>query len=81
MTWTRIDCARSDEIYESIENRFPLAGRSDMGGEFGEPRIETIWGDRETEQEVLKNVRHPRYEWDSQAGDREPCEHYEWVQP
>lgn len=35
MTWTRIDCARSDEVYEAIENRAPLAGRSDMGGSSG----------------------------------------------
>ncbi|MFJ7620028.1 hypothetical protein ACIQYZ_14630 [Rhodococcus erythropolis] len=79
MTWARIDCARRDEVYTSIENRFPLAGRSDMGAEFGDPRIETIWGNKESEQEVLKDVRHPRYEWDSQAGDRKPCEHYEWT--
>ncbi|MFB7853771.1 hypothetical protein [Rhodococcus qingshengii] len=79
MTWAPIGCARRDEVYASIENRFPLAGRSDIVGEFGGPRIETIWGDKETEREILKDVRHPRYEWDSQSGDREPCEHYEWT--
>lgn len=80
MSWTPIGCARSDEI-KATEDLWVVASRSDIGGEFGEPRIDTVWGDRKTEQEVLKDVRHPRYEWDSQQGDREPCEHYEWTTP
>lgn len=80
MSWTPIDCQQRDTILTDIDLA-PISGRSDMSGEFGDPRVETIWGHRDTDTPTLKDIRHPRYEWDSQAGDRLPCEHYEWTNP
>lgn len=80
MSWDKVACAERDKMFTALSGSLcVIAGRSDMSGEYGDPRIETIWGDNETEGEVLKDVRHPRYEWDSQEGDRKPCEHYQWV--
>ena len=79
MTWTEISCADRDAAYaEDIADRIMgvISGRSDMSGEYGDPRVETIWGLGDSP--ILKDVRHPRYEWDGQIGDRLPCEHYEW---
>lgn len=82
LTWQRISCKRRDDIYYlqtgQTQELCVISGRSDMTGQFGDPRVETIWGDPMTDRAVLKDVRHPRYEWDSQSGDREPCEHYEF---
>lgn len=81
MTWTEISCVDRDVAYKAVmedEGFCVIAGRSDMCGEYGAPRIETIWG--VDDSPLLKDIRHPRYEWDSQTGDRLPCEHYEWTE-
>ena len=80
MTWVKIDCKRSDELRTSL-NLCVVSSRSDLGGMMGDPSVQTTWGDRETETEVLNEARFPRFEWDSRPGDLAPCEHYEWVAP
>jgi hypothetical protein len=80
MSWEPISCVDRDLTFKDVmeyDGFGVISGRSDMSGEFGDPRVETIWGIDDTQH--LKDVRHPRYEWDSQIGDRRPCEHYEWV--
>ena len=83
MSWVKISCSERDHRYGadiSYGIMGVISGRSDMSGEYGDPRIETIWG--VVDKPTLKDIRHPRYDWDSQIGDRLPCEHYEWtVQP
>ena len=84
MSWVQISCVDRDLAYRDVINDDEygvISGRSDMGGQYGDPRVETIWGYGDAPH--LKDVRHPRYEWDSRIGDRLPCEHYQWeeVQP
>lgn len=54
-----------------------LAGRSDLFGEFGSPKVFTEWGTAD-ETPVLRDIRHPAI--DNEPGktlpDRLPCEHY-----
>ncbi len=51
-----------------------LGGRSDLDGEYGPPKVETIWG--WYDHEAIRSTRHPRYLGDQECGDRKPCEHY-----
>lgn len=73
--WTRITCAESEEHLQLMgEQKFVYSSLTDISGEFGEPRIETVWGRRATPDEpILKNVRHP----DPDGGpDVARCEHW-----
>lgn len=60
----------------------PISSCTDLGGEYGDPSIFTEWGDRTTEEPVLRDQRWPpRYttqdmsEYAAQS-DVRPCEHY-----
>lgn len=73
--WNRITCAESEEHLQLMgDAKFVYSSLTDIDGEYGEPRIETIWGRRETPDEpILKNVRHP----DPDGGrDVASCEHW-----
>ena len=76
--WQQIRCDESDALLNGPGKGWaPISGRSDIGGQFGSPRVETIWGDRDTELPRLKTIRHPESGriWQ----DRLPCEHFRWA--
>lgn len=76
----RLDCGTRDALLLD-----PSTGRvadhwsvysslTDLGGEFGDPRIETTWGCGLVR---IKDVRHPAV---GGGPDVAPCEHYEWME-
>ncbi|QDP65454.1 MAG: hypothetical protein Tp182DCM212571_72 [Prokaryotic dsDNA virus sp.] len=81
MRWTKISCAEYEEHLSIMgDDKRVYSGFTDLTGQFGEPRIETIWCRKETPDEpLLKSVRHPAY-WDDSdvtpKPDRYSCEHY-----
>lgn len=85
--WRKITCDERDALYnERREQLCVLAGRTDMGGMYGDPEIFTEWGDRETEQPVLRDRRFPpQYPIpplaDVRLPDTKPCEHYRYESP
>lgn len=73
--WNRITCAESEEHLALMgESRFVYSSLTDISGEYGDPRIETTWGRKETPDEpIMKTLRHP----DPEGGkDVAPCEHW-----
>ena len=77
--WRQITCWEREALVDRLGrsyNGFSAesgigvhAGRTDMGGRFGEPEIYTEWGYRDgDERPVLRDHRWP-------DSDR-PCEHY-----
>lgn len=81
MTWRKIDCKERDEAKERYD-LVPISSCTDLGGEFGDPSMFTEWGDRSTEEPVLRDHRWPpRYPNDGLPShpplpDSRPCEHY-----
>lgn len=72
----KITCAERDTImhatgrYDGWEVH---SGLTDLDGEFGQPRVETVWGKG---NQRVRDVRHP----DAGGGDDvRPCEHYQWA--
>lgn len=85
--WNQISCAEREALVDEIGrscNGFSeesgvgvLTGRTDLGG--FPPIVLTVWGYRETEVPLLKDVRHPaRYDFPGDEGqpDLKPCEHF-----
>lgn len=82
MTWQKIACEQREALVDKFGRSYNgfsdesgirvIAGRSDLGGEFGEPSVFSEWGYVATGQPVLRDYRWPE-------SDR-PCEHYEWVE-
>lgn len=73
--WKGISCEESEEHLQLMgEARFVYSSLTDIGGTYGEPRIETIWARKDAPDEpILKNVRHP----DPNGGpDVSRCEHW-----
>lgn len=66
------------------EHKRVYSSLTDLSGEFGAPRIETVWcRDDAQDEPLLKGVRHPGWSEDVtvRVPDRAPCEHYfaeEW---
>ena len=74
VSWKKISCNEYEQQLSDSELSV-ISGYSDMVGEFGEPRIVSIWGNGELQ--VIKGVRWPN----AYGGeDNKPCEHYEWVE-
>lgn len=84
MTWTPVTCQESEALiieHGGLINLTVLAGRTDLGGEHGDPIIITEWGLRDRETPVLRNIRHPApigATDQPRQPDRKPCEHYRW---
>jgi len=78
--WRKITCAERDDLYfTSGLDLVPIASRTDLGGEFGDPEMFTEWGDRATEKPLLRDYRWPpryREEPSTLLPDTRPCEHY-----
>lgn len=73
--WIRITCVQSEEHLQLMgDAKFVYSSLTDIGGTYGEPRIETIWARKDAPDEpILKNARHP----DPDGGrDVAPCEHW-----
>lgn len=76
----RLTCAERDAILLDpntgrVAEKWGIeASLTDLGGEFGDPRIETVWG---YEQLRIRDVRHPAV---GGGPDVASCEHYEWVE-
>lgn len=73
----RLTCEGRDEILidpgmgRPHERAEVESGLTDLSGEFGEPRMETLWS---IDGHLIRDVRHP----DPDGGaDRAPCEHYD----
>lgn len=83
MSWTKISCAERETLYTSCD-LVPISSCTDLDAAFhSEPEVFTEWGDRATEQPVLRDYRYPaRYsagEGETLKPDRKPCEHYRWT--
>jgi hypothetical protein len=79
MRWQRISCEEYEEHLSIMgEAKRVYSSLTDLGGEFGQPVVETVWCRAETPDEpILKGVRHPGYPvGDAIVPDRAPCEHY-----
>ncbi|MDF3280456.1 hypothetical protein [Gordonia sp. N1V] len=84
MTWHPITCTEREELIDKVGRSHngpaapyaPISGRSDLGGEYGDPCILTIWGRKETEAPLLKDIRYPAPDFD--GPDSRPCEHFRW---
>lgn len=81
MAWRKISCAERDEV-KARYDLVPISSCTDLDGEFGTPSIFIEWGDRTTEEPVLRDQRWPsRYtaqemtEYATRLDER-PCEHY-----
>jgi hypothetical protein len=81
-TWQKITCVERDEL-KADRDLVPIVGRTDMGGEYGDPEIYTEWGDRATEKPVLRDRRFPPLFTGTEEPldyarkpDPKPCEHY-----
>lgn len=74
-----LTCKERDELLGDFEDWHVGASLTDPHGHFGEPTIMTEWG---RGNERLKDIRHPHYgEYaPGKDGDREPCEHYYWIE-
>ena len=78
--WVRITCEERDTIMVE-RDLVPISSCTDLGAEFhSQPEVFTEWGDRATEQPVLRDYRFPApqpADWREPAGpDLKPCEHY-----
>lgn len=74
--WVRVACEVADVIRHS-EHVTPYGGRSDLGGQYGDPEVYTEWGLKNSEKEVavMREYRWPAPDFD--GPDTRPCEH--WV--
>ncbi len=74
--WERITCGEYEERLSIMgDHGFVYSSLTDLGGEFGEPIIETQWArDDDPDNPILKGVRHPAL--NGEGPDRSPCEHY-----
>lgn len=74
----RLTCEERDQVLIDpetgrVHERATVeSGLTDLSGEFGEPRIETLWG---IDARLIRDVRHPRY--GGEGPDRKQCEHYD----
>lgn len=80
MAWVQITCADRDALMAD-RDLVPISSCTDLDGQFhSEPEVFTEWGDRGTEQPVLRDRRFPpRYYADEDTWgkpDPKPCEHY-----
>ena len=77
--WKQITCQEREALIDRVGRFYngpadpygPTNSLTDMSGEFGEPKVFTEWGHRETGEPLLRDCRWPE-------SDR-PCEHHEWV--
>lgn len=80
MAWIKIPCAERDELM-AARDLVPISSCTDLDAEFhSQPEVFTEWGDRTTEQPVLRDRRFPGWQpadWRQPAGpDLKPCEHH-----
>lgn len=79
----KITCAERDALLLDpatgrVSDRFSVySSLTDAHGQFGEPRIETTWGDDTGLR--IQDVRHPKL-GQYTPPDEKPCEHYRWVE-
>lgn len=69
--FVRVPCRTADVIRDHPAMK-PLAGCSDLGGEFGPPEIYTEWG-FDDGTVVMRESRFPALDG---GPDRKPCEHF-----
>jgi len=70
--WVPIPCLVADLIRQHPQV-VPIAGRTDISGEFGEPCVYTEWGLRDDATPVMREWRYPsRVPGEL---DPQPCEH------
>ncbi|CPW71690.1 hypothetical protein [Mycobacteroides abscessus] len=83
MGWVKISCAEREQIM-AARDLAPFSSCTDLDAEFhSEPEVFTEWGDRGTENSVLRDYRYPaRRCLGEDPGiirpDRKPCEHYRY---
>lgn len=70
--WVPIPCLTADLIRQHPQV-VPTEGRSDIGGEFGEPCVYTEWGLRDDDIPVMREWRYPSRV--PGEPDPRPCEH------
>lgn len=72
--WVEVACHVADAIRVSGHMR-PIESLTDMSGQFGEPKVYTMWGfDRgERDEPVLREWRYPGP--DGGRPDARPCKH------
>lgn len=78
--WQQITCTEREALVDEHGRSYNgfseesgitvLAGRTDLSGH--PPIMYTVWGFREGDVPLLKDVRHPA----DGGRDRKPCEHY-----
>lgn len=76
--WVRVSCAVADLVRNS--NLITVTSSlTDLTGDFGEPKVHTVWGLRGNGGDVLDEYRWPGNDgWPGAdgPGDRYRCEHY-----
>lgn len=78
MTWQPITCTERDALMQARGDQLTVASAvTDLDGtHHAQPRMETTWHDKATDEPVLHDTRHPARGLDQP--DTAPCEHYEW---
>lgn len=87
MTWHQITCREREQLVDELGRSYNgladpygvISSRTDIGGQFGDPVIDTTWGHKETGEPVLRDVRWPAPPCSNPGvvlADVRPCEHY-----
>lgn len=76
----KLTCEQRDQLLggASFNKEYSVwSGWTDLTGELGEPRVETLWGPKHTDNAHpalgIRDIRHPGLEG---ALDLVPCEHW-----
>ena len=78
MSLRKLTCKERDNMLGDYSDWHVGASLTDAYGRFGEPLITTTWG---RGQERIEDIRHPHHgEYAPTVEDREPCEHYYWIE-